>query len=74
MDEQDLNLYIIAELRYKKEHLNENKESIFPVDWYSSRNYKLKTEIIAEAIKNKTIIENTNLYHDKFIEGVRSKQ
>ena len=74
MDEQDLNLYIIAELRYKKEHLNENDESIFPVDWYSNRNYKLKTEIIAEAIKNKTIIENTNLYHDKFIEGVRSKQ
>ncbi len=74
MNEQDLNLYVIAELRYKKEHLNENDESIFPVDWYSSKNYKLKTEIIAEAIKNKTTIENTNLYQNKFIEGFRSEQ
>ena len=74
MSEQDLNLDVIAELRYKKEHLSENDESIFPVDWYSSKNYKLKTEIIAEAIKNKTTIENTNLYQNKFIEGFRSEQ
>lgn len=68
MDELDLNIYAIAELRYKEEHINE--ENIFPVDWYSSKNYKLKTEIIAQAIKNKTTIENTELYQTKFIERV----
>lgn len=70
MDELDLNLYIIAELKYKEEHINEKDEDIFPVDWYSSKNYKLKTEIILEAIKNKIIIEDTNLYQTKFIEGL----
>ena len=73
MDELDLNLYVIAEIRYKKEHLGEDEKNIFPADWYSSKNYKLKTEIIAEAIKNKVMIEETNLYQNKFVEGVKSE-
>lgn len=66
MDYLDLNLYAIAELRYKEEHNND--ENIFPIGWYSSKNYKLKTEIIAEAIKKNITIENTELYQTKFIE------
>ncbi len=69
MDDMDLNLYVIAEIRYQKEH--ENEDNIFPIDWYSSQNYKLKTEIIAEAIKNHTTIEQTNLYNEKFKEKIK---
>lgn len=69
MTNEDLNLYVIAELKYQKMHNNE--KDIFPIDWYSSNNYKLKTEIIAEAIKNNLKIEETKLYQDSFLEGVK---
>ena len=72
MEKEDYNLYIIAELTYKKRHPNEEK--LFPTDWYSSTNYKLKTEIIAEAIKNNIPIEETSLYQNKFIEKVILKK
>ena len=69
MEMEDYNLYVIAELSYKKKYKNE--KDIFPIDWYSNRNYKLKTEIIAEAIKNNIKIEDTYLYQDKFLEGIK---
>lgn len=68
MENMDFDLYVLAELNYKKKYLNE--ENIFPVDWYSSKNYKLKTEIIAEAIKKNIKIEETELYQNKMIERV----
>ena len=68
MKEEDYNLYIIAELTYKQKYLNE--KDIFPTDWYSSKNYKLKVEIIAEALKKNLKIEETELYQTKFIEGI----
>lgn len=49
MREDDLNLYVLAELGYKKKHLD--SKNIFPFGWYSTKNYKLKVEIIAEALK-----------------------
>ncbi len=68
MDQLDYNLYIIAEVNYKKK--NEGKNNIFPEDWYSSQNYKLKTEIIAEALKKDILIQNTELYQSQFLERV----
>lgn len=68
MDDMDLNLYTIAELNYKKIH--NNQEDIFPSNWYSTRNYKLKTEIIAEAIKKNIMIEETELYQNNMVEGI----
>ena len=72
MDELDYNLYTIAELRYKEKY--NNMDDIFPADWYSSYNYKLKTEIIAEAIKKNIPIEETNLYQDCFGEGIKERE
>lgn len=69
MDDMDLNLYVLAELHYMKEH--EGEEGIFPADWYSTRNYKLKTEIIAEAVKKKIKVKDTDLYRTKMLEGVK---
>ena len=68
MTEKDL--YEMAELTYKKKY--GNKDDLFPIDWYSSKNYKLKTEIIAEAIKNNIKIEDTDLYQTQFIEGIKT--
>jgi len=72
MDEDlDYKLYVIAELRYKEVHENDlNKaDGLFPEGWYLSKNYKLKTEIIAEAIRNNTTITKTPKYQE-FIEGL----
>lgn len=70
MTHDDFNLYVVAELTYKKKYGNKN--DLFPIDWYSSKNYKLKTEIIAEAIKKDIKIEDTNLYQTQFIEGIKT--
>lgn len=70
MTQDDFNLYLIAELTYTKKY--ENRNNLFPTDWYSSKNYKLKAEIIAEAIKKNIKIEDTNLYQTKFIEGIKT--
>lgn len=69
MKNDDLNLYIMAELTYKNK--NGNKDNLFPIDWYSSKNYRLKTEIIAEALKNNKEIENTTLYQTQFLEEIK---
>jgi hypothetical protein len=61
-DDMDYKLYVLAELRYKKEHPGIENEDLFPADWYSNRNYKLKTEIIASAIKNNISIEEVPEY------------
>ena len=71
MEESDFNLYVIAEMTYKKRH--QEDANPFPMDWYSSKNYKLKTEIIAEALKNNIRVDETELYNNKFIERVRVK-
>ena len=67
MDELDFNLYVIAELRYKE--LHQGEDNIFPIDWYSSKNYKLKNKIIAEAIEKNIEIKKTELYQTKFMEN-----
>ncbi len=69
MEKEDYNLYVIAELAYQKKHINESDS--FPVDWYSSANYRLKTEIIAEALKNNIKIEETDLYKNSFIKKIK---
>mgnify|MGYP003299963646 FL=1 len=67
-DDEDYKLYVLAEITYTKE--NENREDIFPADWYSINNYKAKVEIIAEALNNKCLIAETKKYQDR-VEGIR---
>ncbi len=66
----DYKLYVLAELNYKKEHPELKEDNLFPLDWYSNNNYKLKTEIIAEAINNKKLIEDVQKYQD-IQEGIK---
>ena len=62
MDELDYKLYVLAELSYKKAHPEIDENELYPLDWYSFNNYKLKNEIIAEAIKEKKLVKDTPKY------------
>ena len=44
--------------------------NFFPVDWYANKDYKLKEEILDEAILKKSLIMNTGLYVSNMQEGV----
>lgn len=58
-------LYILMELNYLKENNRtpeQNNDDLFPINWYKIKDYKLKTEIIYEAIKEKVKIEDTKKY------------
>ena len=66
------NLYVLAEIAYKKEHQDLEENELFPADWYSISNYQVKTEIIAEALKYKILIAETNLYKSR-VEGIRDE-
>lgn len=62
MDDLDYKLYVIAELNYIKSHPDIPSEQLFPNDWYSFGNYKMKSEIIAEALQKQELIINTERY------------
>ena len=68
-----LKLYTLAEIAYQKQFENniDNKEYLFPVNWYENKNYKLKIEVITEAIKENKLIENTKKYQEEMVEGVK---
>ena len=62
-DEQmHYSLYILAEISYKHAHPDTDEDDLFPFGWYATRNYKLKTEIIAEALKKGIDVTETELY------------
>lgn len=58
----DKNLYVVALINYKKEHKNID----FSNEWNLCQDYKLKNNIIIEALKKNIIIEETELYKKIF--------
>ena len=64
MNNLDYDLYVLAELAYKNEHLDLNEEDLYPNNWYSTNDYKAKNEIIASALKEGKLIENTDKYKE----------
>ena len=63
----DKDLYTLAVLRYKEENPNLDLDNLFSSDWNLNKNYKLKIEIIAEAIQNGITVEETDTYQKVFI-------
>ena len=63
-DSKLFELYTLAEIAYQKNFENtiDDKSYLYPEGWYENKNYKLKIEIITEAIKNNTLIEKTPKY------------
>ena len=64
MNNLDYNLYVLAELAYKNEHLDLKENQLYPANWYETKDYKEKNEIIAEAIKEKVLIIDTKRYKE----------
>lgn len=75
-NEQDklLKLYTLAELAYQNhfENTTDNNDNLYPEGWYENKNYRLKIEIITDAIQSNTLIENTPKYQE-MVEGVTRK-
>ena len=73
MNEREMHymLYVQAELSYIKAHPDKDERKLFPPGWYSSDNYFLKNKIIAEALIKGIDVRETDLYNNRFIEGVR---
>lgn len=67
-------LYILSELAYENQFKNfiASKDALYPKDWYATKNYKEKIEIIAEAIKTNNLITNTSKYQN-IIKNKKSK-
>lgn len=66
--DKDKELYVVAVMRYKEAHPNIDVNNLFSMEWNLSKNYHLKCIIIAEAILNNILIEDTELYKNNFIE------
>lgn len=63
----DKDLYALAVLRYKEETPNLDLDNLFSSDWNLNKNYKLKIEIIAEAIQKGILVEDTDTYKQVFV-------
>ena len=59
-------LYNLAVLRYKEINSKFDDKELFPSDFYLSKDYHLKVEIIAEAIQKNILVEDTNGYKNNF--------
>ena len=63
---KDKEIYIMMEINYLKENkrkLEDNNKDLFPLNWYKIDDYKFKTEILHEAIKEKVKIKETKKYN-----------
>ena len=69
-DQIDYDLYVMSEIAYKDKHKLESDDVLFPDNWYSSKNYKVKTEIIGEALENDVLIEETEGYKQSLLNGM----
>ena len=63
-------IYTIATMRYQEENPGVSMEELYPVGWHTNDNYKLKVNIIAEALKKHVLVIDTELYNQSFVEGV----
>ena len=66
-------IYIMMLGNFLKENgrnIEDDNSDLFPFNWYLTDNYKLKTEILYEAIQAKKKIVETEKYQ-LMIEGVR---
>lgn len=50
----------------------EESFQLFPINWYTNNNYKLKKNVLDEAIQKKCLVEQTELYSNNMMERVVS--
>ncbi len=64
MENFDYNIYVLAEKTYVDNHLQLKRDQIFPYGWYENKDYRTKNMLIAAAIKENKLIEETNSYKE----------
>ncbi len=69
-DDKDKMLYVIAVMRYKEEHPMLNENNMFSPKWILCEDYQLKNKIIASAIKEHVLVEETDLYKQCVSKGI----
>ena len=70
MDDKLFRLYTLAIMNYEKKFVSRvnNIEELYPKKWNDDKDYKVKINIIGEAIKNNILIKDTKLYQDYIID------
>ena len=61
MNKEHFKLYVIAEMNYINKFTNYYEE-LFPDDWFTIKDYKLKIKILLSCIKNNILIKDSELY------------
>jgi hypothetical protein len=61
MNKEHFKLYVIAEMNYINKFTNYYEE-LFPDDWFTIKDYKLKIKILLNCIKNNILIKDSELY------------
>ena len=61
----EYDIYIVSEIKYQKDHKELSEAELFPFNWYSITNYKLKLEILTEALNKNILIKDTIRYKRK---------
>jgi len=74
MENKLFELYTLAELSYESlfKNIVKDRDELYPIGWYETKNYQEKIEILSEAIKKNKLIVNTKSYQ-KIIEGITTK-
>lgn len=54
--------YIVLQTKYRT--IFNNKENIFPDEWYNVKEYELKKKILKECIENNLLIINSSYYYE----------
>ena len=57
------NEYVVLQAKYRKVNDN-NKEDLFPNEWYNVKEYELKKEILKECLEKNILITESSLYQE----------
>ena len=69
-NETEYDLYVLSEIAYTNKHKLENEDELFPDGWYSSKNYKLKIQIIGEALEKDIDVKETDAFREAYMKGL----
>lgn len=56
------NEYVVLQAKYRK--VNNNKDNLFPNEWYNVKEYELKKEILKECLEKNILITESSLYQE----------
>ena len=67
MPNEHFKLYVLAEMKYIKENQELNRNELFPLGWYEIKDYYFKTQVLIQALKENSLIKDTQLYNEQVI-------